>query len=75
MSSKTTKGFRAFFRFKNEQLANMVVARVIFRDDVTTDLEDETFESAPAVQKIIRNGQLIIIRDGIEYNAQGQVIK
>lgn len=25
--------------------------------------------------KILRNGQLVIIRDGVEYNAQGQVVK
>jgi hypothetical protein len=26
-------------------------------------------------QKVIRDGQLIILRDGVEYNAQGQIIK
>ena len=25
--------------------------------------------------KILRNGQLVIIRDGVEYNAQGQVVR
>jgi hypothetical protein len=31
-------------------------------EDVTTD-------------KVLRNGQLIIIKDGVEYNAQGAVIQ
>ena len=26
-------------------------------------------------QKLLRNGQLIILRDGVEYNAQGQIVK
>ena len=26
-------------------------------------------------QKLLRNGQLVIVRDGVEYNAQGQIIK
>jgi hypothetical protein len=26
-------------------------------------------------QKLLRAGQLIILRDGVEYNAQGQIIK
>ena len=26
-------------------------------------------------QKLLRNGQLVIVRDGMEYNAQGQIIK
>lgn len=75
LTDKTTKAFRCYFHFASPSLIQGRNARVIFRDDVTTDLEDETFEAAPAVQKIIRNGQLIIIRDGVEYNAQGQVIK
>lgn len=75
LTDKTTKAFRCYFHFASPSLIQGRNARVIFRDDVTTDLEDETFETAPAVQKIIRNGQLIIIRDGIEYNAQGQVVK
>ena len=26
-------------------------------------------------QKLLRNGQLVIVRDGVEYNAQGQIVK
>ena len=38
-----------------------------------TDTEDVIIESGTTtIQKIIRDGQLIILRDGIEYNAIGQ---
>ena len=38
-----------------------------------TDTEDVIIESGTTtIQKIMRNGQLIILRDGVEYNAMGQ---
>ena len=42
----------------------------------STDLEN-THSPSPMAnrQKLLRNGQLIILRDGVEYNAQGQIIK
>ena len=36
---------------------------------------DNTSAESVKVQKIIRNGQLIIIQNGVEYNAQGVIIK
>ncbi len=36
---------------------------------------DNTAAESVKVQKIIRNGQLIIIQNGVEYNAQGAIIK
>ena len=41
--------------------------------DVTTDMDNVT--STTNVQKLIRNGQLLIIRDGKTYNAQGVELK
>ena len=42
--------------------------------DQPTDMENiETPSQRPTnVQKLLRNGQLIIVRDGVEYNAMGQ---
>ena len=42
--------------------------------DEPTDMENiETPSQRPSnVQKLLRNGQLIIVRDGVEYNAMGQ---
>lgn len=39
----------------------------------TTDLENVKVHAT--AQKLIKNGQLIIIKDGIEYNAQGTILK
>ena len=45
-------------------------------NEPSTDLEN-THSPSPMAnrQKLLRNGQLIILRDGVEYNAQGQIIK
>ena len=45
-----------------------------FTTGATTSVED-IITNDNAAQKLFRNGQLIILRDGIEYNAQGQIIK
>ena len=42
-------------------------------ENVETGVEDLFKTDAPV--KVIENGQLIIIRDGVKYNVQGQVIK
>ena len=47
-----------------------VRARVAFNENVETGVEDIITTDAPV--KVIENGQLIIIRDGVKYNVQGQ---
>lgn len=50
------------------------VRRIGFRiSNVTTDVEN--LEAAQAEGKFLRDGQLVIIREGVRYNAQGIVIK
>jgi hypothetical protein len=39
-------------------------------ENVETGVEDIITTDAPV--KVIENGQLIIIRDGVKYNVQGQ---
>ena len=66
------KGMRAYFKIIGldpEQLRN-VRARVVFGENETTGLDNITNNEAPA--KMIQNGQLIIIRNGVKYNVQGQ---
>ncbi len=69
-------GLRAYFTFDGittyAQAAN-VRARIALREDAATGLDNLINENAPV--KVIENGQLIIIRDGIKYNVQGQVIR
>ena len=50
-----------------------VRARVVAGENGVTSVEDIITNDAP--QKVIENGQLIIIRNGVKYNVQGQVIK
>ena len=44
------------------------------KSNVTTDM-DNIQSPVTTCQKIFRNGQLVIVRDGVEYNAQGQIVK
>ena len=43
-------------------------------ENTTTGVDNNQLPNAN-IQKVIENGQLIIIRDGVKYNIQGQVIK
>lgn len=44
-------------------------------DAVGTDLLGASVNQAQQYNKMIVNGQLIIVRNGVQYNAQGQVVK
>ena len=69
-----TKAFRSYFYFPGfATSAPPRVARVIFREDVATD--DLMIEDAPATavpEKIIRDGEMLIIVDGVEYDMMGR---
>ena len=63
---------RAYFQFSTltpEQLRN-VRARVVFNENTETNVDNITIDEAPI--KVIQNGQLIVIRNGVKYNVQGQ---
>ena len=62
------KGLRAIFDVQTTK-AN-VRARAAFNENEATGVEDLFTTDAPV--KVIENGQLIIIRDGVKYNVQGQ---
>ena len=45
-------------------------------EQTTTDIESPSLQGRSGeASKILRNGQLIIIRNGVEYNANGQMVK
>ena len=67
-TSTALKSLRAVFNVQTTK-AN-VRARVAFGENVETGIEDIFTTDAPV--KAIVNGQLIIIRDGVKYNVQGQ---
>ena len=62
------KGLRAIFDVQTTK-AN-VRARAAFNENVETGVEDLFTTDTPV--KAIVNGQLIIIREGVKYNVQGQ---
>ena len=75
-NNNTILGLRAYFTFDGITTyaqAAQVRARVVFNENEATGFDNLTTEDAPT--KIVQNGQLIIIRDGIKYNVQGQVIR
>ena len=64
-------GLRAFFTITDETgNPTQIRARVVAGENVETGVEDIITTDAPV--KVIENGQLIIIRDGVKYNVQGQ---
>ena len=64
-------GLRAFFTITDKDgNPTPIRARVVAGENVETGVEDIITTDAPV--KVIENGQLIIIRDGIKYNVQGQ---
>ena len=80
LSTGPMRGFRAFFHVKDAGAAGSPVRRGMraqFVDDshkVPTAVDNTTAEQLE-VQKIIRNGQVLIVRDGKLYNALGAELK
>ena len=72
-NNNTILGLRAYFTFDGVitySQAAQVRARVVFNENETTGVDNLITTDAPI--KVIENGQLIIIRDGVKYNVQGQ---
>ena len=78
--SGSMKGFRAYFYIPSgttiggAPVFRGMSAKLVIREDTPTGVESVS-QSAVSAQKIIRDGQLIIIRNGVEYNANGSIIK
>lgn len=69
-------GFRAYFEVKGAAQKNGIRARIVKKENTATGIESISGEGLPVTgKKILRNGQLFIIRDGKTYNAQGQLVK
>lgn len=65
-------GLRAFFTITDEAgNPAKVRARVVVGENTATDL-DNILNGENTTIKVIKNGQLIIIRNGEKFNAQGQ---
>ena len=70
------KGFRAYFKLNLPDGMNAAPARarfVVNQTEVATGVEQVATQAQTT--KMLRDGQLIILRDGVEYNAQGARVK
>lgn len=72
----TMNGFRAYIKVSGSMSAPVrrgLPIRICESKNVATDISNQ--QSAVSCQKVLRDGQLLIIRDGKTYNAQGQMVK
>ena len=76
-AEQTMKALRGYFVLNFPVGSSQASARVVFNtNEVETATGMESIQSsAISVQKVLENGQVLIIRDGRTYNAQGQMIK
>ena len=70
-TTKTVNPFRAYFTTGTPLLG--APARIRTQGNVATDLES-VINSSEGVQKLLENGQIIILRNGIRYNIAGQAL-
>ena len=71
--SAPLKGYRAYFRTNSVSVPAGMPARIVKHENTTTAISNVLDEQH--AQKILRDGQLVIIRDGKQYNALGAIIK
>lgn len=73
------KGFRAYFRINNlggqESVPRHAPARLVIAAPKTPTAVENVQGDNVQSTKVIENGQLFIIKNGIKYNVQGQIIK
>ncbi len=55
--------------------SNAPKMRIVFHQDVTTGVDNIESAKMDGSTKFLRDGQLIILRNGVEYNANGALIK
>ena len=70
------KGFRAYFIVDNASgdVPRHAPARLVIAPKMPTAVENVQGDNVQST-KVIENGQLYIIKNGVKYNAQGKVVK
>lgn len=75
----TLKGQRAYWQFKESTPASAMARRPILKfsdeNNTATGIDLVTDNPSPAALKQLRDGQLIIIKNGKTYNAQGAYLR
>jgi len=70
----TMNGFRAYIKVGGELSAPIrrgAPIRIVEKENTATSLDQLTNDKSPMTNKVLRDGQIIIIRDGKEYNVMG----
>ncbi len=70
-SAKTVNPFRAYFTTGTPLQG--APARIRTQENVTTDVE-AVMNPSEGTQKLLKNGQIIILRNGVRYNIVGQAL-
>ena len=74
LSLNATAGNNYFAFYKGTtQKCNLLI--IPYGEKITTDVESITLSETPIIHKVIRDGQLLIIRDGKTYTVLGQEVK
>ena len=73
-STVRSKGFRAYFELAPSLDAQKIRARVVMNGQVSTDMDLVPADSDTAVQKIVENGHIYIVRNGERYDVTGMRI-
>lgn len=71
--SAPLKGYRAYFRTNSVSVTPGMPARIVKHENTTTAISNVLDEQH--AQKILRDGQLVIIRHGKQYNVSGVIVK
>lgn len=69
------KEHKAYVKYVGSQDSAPRRMRFVFEQENTATGMESIQPSAVSSQKVLRDGQLIILRNGVEYNANGQIVK
>jgi hypothetical protein len=75
INGNTLKAHKAYVKYVSTPGQNNAPKKMRFVFNTTTGVEAVTGYGLPVTEKRIENGQLVIIKNGVRYNAQGQVVK
>lgn len=77
-SDGNVRSFRAYFQItppsSPSPIRRGMKARIVMKEEVTTGVEEVQGNNVQST-KLLENNQVIIIRNGVKYNLQGQAIK
>lgn len=81
-AANSLKSFRAYFQTitevgggaNNAPIYNGMPARIVKQESSATDIDNIYGNDVKSI-KLLENNQVVIIRNGVKYNVQGQVIK